>query len=125
MKFRFRKFMNVESHCRNIVISNDVTINDQSMLYYDCYWSLTNGDYSGRSHMLDFEATDDVVVYRGRYSFNIPTADMLSEYIKVLICIYTYYISISLVIVYDNINIDQVYQKNKLSINKICIQNLQ
>lgn len=82
MKFRFRKFMNVESHCRNIVISNDVTINDQSMLYYDCYWSLTNGDYSGHSHMLDFEATDDVVVNRGRYSFNIPTAEMLSTTIS-------------------------------------------
>lgn len=110
--------MNVESHCRNIVISNDVTINDQSMLYYDCYWSLTNGDYSGHSHMLDFEATDDVVVNRGRYSFNIPTAEMLSEYIKLY-----YYKCISLFIVYEHINIDLA--NNKFAINKICIQNLQ
>ncbi|XP_046965702.1 uncharacterized protein LOC124534079 [Vanessa cardui] len=82
MKFRFQKFMNVESHCRNIVISNDVTINEQSMLYYDCYWSLTDGDYNGQSHILDFEATDDVVVNRGRYNFNIPSAEMLSPTIS-------------------------------------------
>lgn len=81
MKFRFQKYKNMESHCRNIVISNDVTINDQSVLYYDCYWSLIDGtSNNGQSHILDFEATDDVVVNRGRYYFNIPSAKMLSKY---------------------------------------------
>lgn len=79
MKFRFQKYKNMESHCRNIVISNDVTFNDQSVLYYDCYWSLTDGNYNGQSHILDFEATDDYVVNRGRYYFNIPSAQMLSR----------------------------------------------
>ncbi|XP_045773284.1 uncharacterized protein LOC123872795 [Maniola jurtina] len=78
MKFRFQNHKNVESHCRNIVISNEVTINDQSVLYYDCYWSLTDGNYNGQSHILDFEASDDYVVNRGQYYFNIPTAEMLS-----------------------------------------------
>ncbi|CAK1554237.1 unnamed protein product [Leptosia nina] len=82
MKFRFQKYKNMESHCRNIVISNDVTINDQSVLYYDCYWSLTDGNYNGQSHILDFEATDDFVVNRGRYYFNIPSAQMLSPTIS-------------------------------------------
>lgn len=81
MKFRFQNHKSVESHCRNIVISNEVTINDQSVLYYDCYWSLTDGNYNGQSHILDFEATDDSVVNRGQYYFNIPSAQMLSEYI--------------------------------------------
>ncbi|XP_038209715.1 uncharacterized protein LOC119830690 [Zerene cesonia] len=78
MKFRFQKYKSKESHCRNIVISNDVTINDQSVLYYDCYWSATDSNYNGQSHILDFEATDDVVVNRGRYYFNIPSSQMLS-----------------------------------------------
>ncbi|CAH0715796.1 unnamed protein product, partial [Brenthis ino] len=82
LKFRFQKYDNKESHCRNIVISNDVTINDRSVLYYDCYWSLTDGNYNGQSHILDFEATDDVVVNRGRYYFNIPSAQMLSPTIN-------------------------------------------
>lgn len=79
MKFRFQNHKSVESHCRNIVISNEVTINDQSVLYYDCYWSLTDGNYNGQSHILDFEATDDSIVNRGQYYFNIPSAQMLSE----------------------------------------------
>ncbi|XP_047503516.1 uncharacterized protein LOC125048722 isoform X2 [Pieris napi] len=82
MKFRFQKYNKKESHCRNIVISNDVTFNEQSVLYYDCYWSLTDGDYNGQSHILDFEATDDYVVNRGRYYFNIPSAQMLSPTIS-------------------------------------------
>ncbi|XP_032517765.1 uncharacterized protein LOC116770413 [Danaus plexippus] len=79
MKFRFQKdsVKYEEGHCRNIVISNDVKINDQSVLYYDCYWSITNGNYKGQSHVLDFEATDDYVVNRGKFYFNIPTAAML------------------------------------------------
>ncbi|KPI98649.1 hypothetical protein RR46_04622 [Papilio xuthus] len=66
------------NHCRNIVISNNVTINDQSMFYYDCYWPISDGNPNGQSHILDFEATDDVVVNRGQYYFNIPTPQMLS-----------------------------------------------
>ncbi|CAH2048369.1 unnamed protein product, partial [Iphiclides podalirius] len=80
MKFRFQfsKYKSVENHCRNIVISNNVTVNDQSVLYYDCYWPVADGNPNGQSHILDFEATDDVVVNRGQYYFNIPTAQMLS-----------------------------------------------
>ncbi|CAG4940495.1 unnamed protein product [Parnassius apollo] len=80
MKFRFQfsKHKSVENHCRNIVISNNVTINDQSMFYYDCYWPVADGNPNGQSHILDFEATDDAVVNRGQYYFNIPTAQMLS-----------------------------------------------
>ncbi|XP_045536526.1 uncharacterized protein LOC106709208 [Papilio machaon] len=80
MKFRFQfsKQKNSDNHCRNIVISNNVTINDQSMFYYDCYWPISDGNPNGQSHILDFEATDDVVVNRGQYYFNIPTPQMLS-----------------------------------------------
>ncbi|KPJ16552.1 hypothetical protein RR48_08143 [Papilio machaon] len=79
MKFRFQfsKQKNSDNHCRNIVISNNVTINDQSMFYYDCYWPISDGNPNGQSHILDFEATDDVVVNRGQYYFNIPTPQML------------------------------------------------
>ncbi|VVD02022.1 uncharacterized protein LOC126972792 [Leptidea sinapis] len=83
MKFRFQKYNNIqESHCRNIVISNDVKINDESVLYYDCYWSLTDANYNGQGLMLDFEASDDVIVNRGQYLFNIPSAQMLSPTIS-------------------------------------------
>ncbi|XP_041978778.1 uncharacterized protein LOC121732854 isoform X2 [Aricia agestis] len=80
MKFRFQKYKStaIVSYCRNIILSNDVTFNDQSVLYYDCYWALTEGNNIGQSHILDFEATNDGVVNRGRYYFNMPSADMLS-----------------------------------------------
>ncbi|XP_049873013.1 uncharacterized protein LOC126371723 [Pectinophora gossypiella] len=81
MKFRFQlaKPKHLQNHCRNIVLSNEVTVNDQSVLYYDCYWSTTDGNYTGQSHYLDFEATDENrVVNRGQYYFNIPSAQMLS-----------------------------------------------
>ncbi|XP_026735093.1 uncharacterized protein LOC113498993 [Trichoplusia ni] len=79
MKFRFQdKYRDMKNHCRNIMISNDVTIDDQSVLYYDCYWPKTD-DKDGQSHILDFEATtDDGSVNRGQYYFNIPSAEMLS-----------------------------------------------
>ncbi|KPJ15524.1 Nucleolar complex protein 3-like [Papilio machaon] len=84
MKFRFQfsKQKNSDNHCRNIVISNNVTINDQSMFYYDCYWPISDGNPNGQSHILDFEATDDVVVNRGQYYFNIPTPQMLTKKLK-------------------------------------------
>lgn len=80
MKFRFQdKYRDMKNHCRNIMISNDVTIDDQSVLYYDCYWPKTD-DKDGQSHILDFEAaTDDGSVNRGQYYFNIPSAEMLSK----------------------------------------------
>ncbi|KAG7308897.1 hypothetical protein JYU34_006167 [Plutella xylostella] len=81
MKFRFQRRKDLRNHCRNINIARNVTINDQSVLYYDCYWSMA--DYSGQSHILDFEATDDnQVVNRGQYYFNIPSAAMLSPMVK-------------------------------------------
>lgn len=80
MKFRFQdKYSNMKNHCRNIEISNSIPIDDQSVLYYDCYWPKTD-NRDGQSHMLDFEATtEDKIVNRGQYYFNIPTADMLSK----------------------------------------------
>lgn len=79
MKFRFHDPNRLNSyHCRNIVISNDVTIDDRSVLYYDCYWSYTDGSYNGSSHFLDFEASDDTSTNRGQYIFNIPNMQTLS-----------------------------------------------
>ncbi|KAM3962599.1 uncharacterized protein ACR2FA_003225 [Aphomia sociella] len=79
MKFRFHDPGRPNSgHCRNIVISNDVTIDDRSVLYYDCYWSYADGNYNGSSHFLDFEASDDSSTNRGQYFFNIPNMQMLS-----------------------------------------------
>lgn len=84
MKFRFQPTTFLKNHCRNIVLSNDFKIDDRSVLYYDCYWSSTDGDYKNTSHILDFEATDDKMkVNRGQYFFNIPTNQMLSEYFLV------------------------------------------
>ncbi|CAB3261144.1 unnamed protein product [Arctia plantaginis] len=79
MKFRFQnKYRNIKNHCRNIMIANDFTVDDKSVLYYDCYWAKTD-EKDGQSHMLDFEATtEDKSINRGQYYFNIPTAEMLS-----------------------------------------------
>ncbi|XP_063826214.1 uncharacterized protein LOC135075693 [Ostrinia nubilalis] len=82
MKFRFQPTTFQNRHCRNIVLSNDVTIDDRSILYYDCYWSHTDGDYNNTSHILDFEATSDKSVSRGQYYFNIPNMQMLSPFIS-------------------------------------------
>ncbi|KAJ2948897.1 hypothetical protein O0L34_g5829 [Tuta absoluta] len=90
MKFRFQQRKNglkssqneERNHCRNIVLSNDLMVNDQSVLYYDCYWSIPDGNYSGQSHILDFEASDDKNVNRGQYYFNIPSAKVLSPTVK-------------------------------------------
>lgn len=71
----------MKNHCRNIMIANDFTVDDKSVLYYDCYWARTD-EKDGQSHMLDFEATaEDKSINRGQYYFNIPTAEMLSKYI--------------------------------------------
>lgn len=80
MKFRFQdKYRNMHNHCRNITIANDFTVDDQSVLYYDCYWPKSD-DKETQSHMLDFEATaEDKSVNRGQYYFNIPSAAMLSR----------------------------------------------
>ncbi|KAJ0176821.1 hypothetical protein K1T71_008000 [Dendrolimus kikuchii] len=79
MRFRFQnKYRDTKNHCRNIVISKDVTIDDKSVLYYDCYWP-TIDDKDDQSHTLDFEAANDKSVYRGRYYFNIPSAKSLSS----------------------------------------------
>lgn len=79
MRFRFQdKYRNSNNHCSNITISSNLTVNDQSVLYYDCYWPKSD-DRDGQSHMLDFEATaEDSSVNRGQYYFNIPSAEMLS-----------------------------------------------
>ncbi|CAH0691678.1 unnamed protein product [Spodoptera exigua] len=79
MKFRFQdKYRETKNHCRTITISNDITIDDESVLFYDCYWPKTD-DRDGQSHTLDFEAVaDDKTVNRGKYYFNIPSAEMLS-----------------------------------------------
>lgn len=83
MKFRFQRYSHsiMKNHCRNIIISSDVTLNDQSVFYYDCYWSVSDGNYNGQNYMLDFEASDDKVVNRGQFYFNIPTGKMLGEFI--------------------------------------------
>ncbi|KAJ8721860.1 hypothetical protein PYW08_004262 [Mythimna loreyi] len=80
MKFRFQdKYRDKKNHCRDITMSNEVTINEDSVLYYDCYWPKTD-DKDGQSHILDFEATaEDQTVNRGQYYFNIPSAEMLSQ----------------------------------------------
>lgn len=80
MRFRFQdKYRDLRNHCRTITISNDAVIDDQSVLYYDCYW--TNGEVTlGQSHILDFEAYGDGVVNRGQYHFNAPSAEMLSKF---------------------------------------------
>lgn len=85
MRFRFQdKYRDTRNHCRVINIAKDVTIDDQSVLYYDCYWTTTD-DRDGQSHTLDFEATyEDGMVNRGQYYFNVPTAEMLSEYFDLL-----------------------------------------
>lgn len=79
MKFRFQdKYKTTKNHCRNIVISNDFTVDNQSVLYYDCYWPKVDHK-EGQSHILDFEATaEDLSIYRGQYYFNIPSPQMLS-----------------------------------------------
>ncbi|RVE44703.1 hypothetical protein evm_010661 [Chilo suppressalis] len=78
MKFRFQPTNAQRNHCRNIILSNNFTIDDRSILYYDCYWSYTDGDYNNTSHILDFVATDGSTENRGQYYFNIPTMQMLS-----------------------------------------------
>ncbi|XP_047991506.1 uncharacterized protein LOC125230411 [Leguminivora glycinivorella] len=81
IKFRFEEQSKKplkQTHCRNIVLSNEAHIDDQSVLYYDCYWP-DSIDSVGRSHILDFEASDDNVVNRGQYYFNVPSAQMLSN----------------------------------------------
>lgn len=79
MKFRFQdKYRDMKNHCLNIVISKDLTIDDQSVLYYDCYWPMVE-DADLQSHVLDFEAANDWSVYRGQFYFNVPSATMLSE----------------------------------------------
>ncbi|CAG9786546.1 unnamed protein product [Diatraea saccharalis] len=78
MKFRFQPTNYQSNHCRNIILSNDFPIDDQSILYYDCYWSFTDGDYNNTSHILDFIANDGTEENRGQYYFNIPTVQMLS-----------------------------------------------
>ena len=80
MRFRFQdKYRDIKNHCRDIKMSNEVTINEDSVLYYDCYWPKTD-DRDGQSHILDFEATaEDKTVNRGKYYFNIPSAEMLSK----------------------------------------------
>ncbi|XP_053609235.1 uncharacterized protein LOC128674592 [Plodia interpunctella] len=79
MKFRFHDPSRPNSyHCRNIEISKDAAIDERSVLYYDCYWSITDGDYNGTSHYLDFEASTDYSTNRGQYFFNIPNMQMLS-----------------------------------------------
>lgn len=81
MKFRFQRYSHsaIINHCRNILISSGVTLNDQSVLYYDCYWSVTDGNYNGQNYMLDFEATVDDIINRGQFYFNIPTVKMLGS----------------------------------------------
>lgn len=79
IKFRFEEQSKKpfkQTHCRNIVLSNEAHIDDQSVLYYDCYWPDSNNSVV-RSHILDFEASDDNVVNRGQYYFNVPSAQML------------------------------------------------
>lgn len=78
MMFRFQPTNYQNNHCRNIVLSNNFTIDDRSILYYDCYWSLTDGDYNNTSHILDFVAHDGITENRGQYYFNIPNMQMLS-----------------------------------------------
>ncbi|KAI8436535.1 hypothetical protein MSG28_010066 [Choristoneura fumiferana] len=75
MKFRFEEAR--QNHCRNIVLSNEASFNDQSVLYYDCYWP-ESLESAGQSQILDFEASDDNVVNRGRYYFNVPSVQMLN-----------------------------------------------
>ncbi|XP_072948971.1 uncharacterized protein [Epargyreus clarus] len=77
MKFRFARNGN-NVHCRNIALSNDLKFDEQSVLYYDCYWHVSTPNTKGQSHVLDFEATDNTVVNTGRFHFNIPSASMLS-----------------------------------------------
>lgn len=83
MKFRFQRYgygqSIMKNHCRTIDLTSATTLLDQSVLYYDCYWSLTDGYYDEQTYMLDFEATDDSVVNRGQYRFTIPTRKMLSK----------------------------------------------
>ncbi|XP_047029571.1 uncharacterized protein LOC124637274 [Helicoverpa zea] len=79
MKFRFQdKYRDQKNHCSNIMISNKITLDDKSVLFYDCYWPKTDRS-DGQSHMFDFEATAaDGSVNRGQYYFKVPSADMLS-----------------------------------------------
>ncbi|KAL4705943.1 hypothetical protein ACJJTC_017525 [Scirpophaga incertulas] len=81
MKIRFQPTNYQNNHCRNIVLSNNFTIDDRSVLYYDCYWSYTDGDYNNTSHILDFVAENNAAQYRGQYYFNIPNMQMLSPYV--------------------------------------------
>ncbi|KAG6449019.1 uncharacterized protein LOC115442813 [Manduca sexta] len=79
MRFRFQdKFREARNHCRNILISKDVTVDDRSVLYYDCYWPISNL-HEDQSYILDFEANNTWGVYRGQYYFNVPSAEMLSH----------------------------------------------
>ncbi|XP_013187914.1 uncharacterized protein LOC106132893 isoform X2 [Amyelois transitella] len=78
MKFRFHNPNRPNSyHCRNIEISKEAAIDERSVLYYDCYWSVTDENNSS-SHYLDFEASTDYSTNRGQYFFNIPNMKMLS-----------------------------------------------
>lgn len=88
MKFRFQREQRRRNHCSSIAISNNVTVNEQSVLYYDCYWSTMMDSDSGQSHILDFEAANGTFVNRRRFNFNIPSAAMLSEYKKFIVLLW-------------------------------------
>nr|XP_034832254.1 uncharacterized protein LOC117989061 [Maniola hyperantus] len=80
LKFRIEKLGSRPANrlCSNLFISDNMKLDDRTVLHYDCYKSLTDGSYNGMTHVLDLEATDGTVVDRRKFLFYIPSARMLS-----------------------------------------------
>ncbi|XP_039753569.1 uncharacterized protein LOC120628947 isoform X2 [Pararge aegeria] len=81
LKFRIeqRNTYPTKRHCRNLAISDNVTIYEHSVLHYDCYLSLTDGSLRNTpTHVLDVEATDGTTVDGWQFLFFIPPTQVLN-----------------------------------------------
>ncbi|CAH2258620.1 jg12392 [Pararge aegeria aegeria] len=82
LKFRIeqRNTYPTKRHCRNLAISDNVTIYEHSVLHYDCYLSLTDGSLRNTpTHVLDVEATDGTTVDGWQFLFFIPPTQVLID----------------------------------------------